>query len=36
MGNEVSKNINAITYDIIGAAYEVRRTCGKGLLEKLL
>ncbi|MDE6559249.1 MAG: GxxExxY protein, partial [Muribaculaceae bacterium] len=33
MGNEVSKNINAITYDIIGAAYEVRRTCGKGLLE---
>lgn len=26
-------DINKITYDIIGAAYEVRRTCGKGLLE---
>lgn len=27
------ETINHITYDIIGAAYEVRRTCGKGLLE---
>ena len=25
--------INKITYDIIGAAFEVRRTCGKGLIE---
>ena len=25
--------VNKITYDIIGAAFEVRRTCGRGLLE---
>ena len=29
----VSDAVNQITYDIIGAAFEVRRTCGKGLLE---
>ena len=25
--------LNKITYDIIGAAYEVRKQCGRGLLE---
>ena len=29
----IPQKINDITYDIIGAAYEVRKHCGKGLLE---
>ncbi len=33
MDNDIPKEINDITYAIIGAAYEVRKTCGKGLIE---
>ena len=33
MDCDIPKQINDITYDIIGAAFEVRRQCGKGLLE---
>lgn len=33
MDHVIPKHINDITYDIIGAAFEVRRQCGKGLLE---
>ena len=33
MDYDIPKHINDITYDIIGAAFEVRRQCGKGLLE---
>ena len=33
MDNNIPSHINNITYDIIGAAYEVRKHCGKGLLE---
>ncbi|MBD5176829.1 MAG: GxxExxY protein [Bacteroidales bacterium] len=33
MPNDYSSNINDITYDIIGAAFEVRKHCGRGLLE---
>ena len=32
-GIPVDDAINKITYDIIGAAFEVRKTCGRGLLE---
>ena len=33
MDNNSLKDINDITYDIIGAAFEVRKHCGRGLLE---
>ena len=33
MNHDIPRQINDITYDIIGAAYEVRKHCGKGLLE---
>ena len=33
MEHDIPKHINDITYDIIGAAFEVRKQCGKGLLE---
>ena len=29
----ITEEINSITYDIIGAAFDVRRECGPGLLE---
>ncbi|MBD5277988.1 MAG: GxxExxY protein [Bacteroides sp.] len=33
MEDFIPKKINDITFDIIGAAFEVRKNCGKGLLE---
>ncbi|MDE6696187.1 MAG: GxxExxY protein [Muribaculaceae bacterium] len=33
MKYNIPDHLNDITYDIIGAAFEVRKQCGKGLLE---